>query len=480
MQILFLISEVEDIVKTGGLADVGKALPSALHKMGNDVAIILPYYQTVSLDYDLPDAITPQVLHVNGQSFSYRVKQLNLDGMDVYLIDHDYFRLSESPYADTSIANNAQKFCFFTLCAICAAHELGIKPNIIHANDWHTSMTSYFVKSDFLQRNDLIGEPEWFEKTATVLTIHNAAFQGVEGLDQISMLDSIDAGKVYNQNGYLNMLKTGVMCSDAVCPVSPTYAKELFTEMGSHGIHDVISQKGDAIVGILNGCDYAQWDPANDSTIPANFKSSDFSGKAICKAALQAKAGFSQDETSALFGMVCRATRQKGFDYLLPILEDILQHKIQLVIMGTGESRITSELTRFSALYPTKMHFINDFSNELSHLIEAGSDFFLMPSEFEPCGLNQMYSLAYATLPIVRRVGGLADTVTDINKPNGNGFVFEEPNSVALANCIRRALLLFEQDAARLNEIKHRAMKVKYTWDAAAQGYLNVYRNLVI
>lgn len=480
MQILFLISEVEDIIKTGGLADVGKALPSALHKKGNDVSIFLPYYRAVAAEFDLPDALAPQVLHINGQSFSYRVKQLTLDGMSVYLIDHEYFSLSESPYTDTTIANNAQKFSLFTLCAICAAHELGIKPDIVHTNDWHTSMGSYFINSDFLARHDLLSEPNWFEKTSTVLSIHNAAFQGIEGLDQVSILDHIDAGKVYNQNGYLNMLRTGVLFSDRICPVSPTYARELFTNMGSHGINDVISQKGDAVIGVLNGCDYAQWNPANDTLIPANFKSSDLSGKATCKAALQAKAEFTPDTGTAVFGMVCRATRQKGFDYLLPILEDILQHNVHLVIMGTGESRITSELTRLSMLYPEKMQFFNTFSNELSHLIEAGSDFFLMPSEFEPCGLNQMYSFAYGTLPIVRRVGGLADTVIDINMQNGNGFVFDEPDGLALANAIRRALILFEQDAAQLNEARLRAMKVKFTWETAAQNYLAVYRGLVI
>ncbi len=480
MQVLFLISEVEDIIKTGGLADVGKALPSALHKKGIDVAIVLPYYRDISMDFDLPDAIPPQVLHINGQSFGYRVKQLSLDGMNVYMIDHEYFSLSETPYTDTTIANNAQKFSLFTLCAICAANELGIKPDIVHTNDWHTSMGSYFIKSDFLMRHNLLTEPDWFHDTATVLSIHNAAFQGIEGLDQVSVLDHIDAGKVYNQNGYLNMLRTGILYSDRICPVSPSYARELFTDMGSHGINDVISQKGDAVIGILNGCDYAQWDPANDSLIPANFKSSDLTGKALCKAALQVRAEFEQSPNTAVFGMVCRATRQKGFDFLLPILEDILQHNIHLIIMGTGESRITSELNRISMLYPGKMRFFDAFSGELSHLIEAGSDFFLMPSEFEPCGLNQMYSLAYATLPIVRRVGGLADTITDIRLPNGNGFVFDEPDGLALANCIRRALILFEQDQAKMNEIKLRAMKVKFTWDTAAQNYLSVYRGIVI
>ncbi|MGQ8365458.1 glycogen synthase [Glaciecola sp. 1036] len=477
MKILFLISEVEDIIKTGGLADVGKALPLALHKLGHEICIFMPYYQQVAQNADLSEALSPQVVHLNNKSYAYRVKQLNLDGVQVYLIDHEYFSKGASPYTDTTLTNNAQKFSLFTLCAICASHELGFQPDIVHANDWHTAMAPYFVNSNYLQRHDLIGDYEWFANSKCVLSIHNAAFQGIEGIDQIGVLDNIDAGKVFNQNGYLNMLKTGIQYSDKICPVSPTYARELSTELGSHGVHDVINRAGDKVVGVLNGCDYSQWNPANDPLLPEHYKSSDITGKEKCKQALQVQTKLPVSTTAPIFGMVCRATRQKGFDYLLPILDDLLSHNIQIVIMGTGESRIVSELRRIAENHSNKMAFVEDFLPELAHLIEAGSDFFLMPSEFEPCGLNQMYSLAYGTLPIVRNVGGLADTIIDIKHSKGNGFVFEEPSGLALANCIRRAILFYVQEPSKMQELQRAIMKIKFTWETAAQNYIQVYRS---
>ncbi|GLR71729.1 glycogen synthase [Agaribacter marinus] len=476
MQILFIISEVEDIIKTGGLADVGKALPLALAELGHEVRIVMPYYRQVADTFDLSDASIQQVLHVNNRSYNYRVKQLSLDNVPVYLIDHEYFSQSSTPYTDTLMANNAQKFSLFSLCAVCASHELGFKPDIVHVNDWHTSMVPYFLKSDYFQRNDLLSDPQWYTDAKVVISVHNAAFQGIEGLDQVGVLDHIDASKVYNHNGYLNMLKTGILYADITCPVSPSYARELFTELGSHGVNDVISRAGDSVIGVLNGCDYSQWDPSTDPMIPSNFSADDIKGKAKCKAALQAENNLPRSSKIPVFGMVCRATRQKGFDYLLPILEDMLSHNVQLIIMGTGDSRITSELTRIAATHPEKMAFVEDFLPEMAHMIEAGSDFFLMPSEFEPCGLNQMYSLAYGTLPIVRKVGGLADTIIDIKEPNGNGFVFDEPTGTALVNCIRRAIILFLEDKTAFDDIKQRAMSIRFTWHAAAEEYIRVYK----
>lgn len=474
MNILFLISEVEDIIKTGGLADVGKALPLALAERGHTVTIILPYYKQVREHFELSNAMPKQVLHISQQSYHFDVKELSLHGLKVYLIDHPYFGDNASPYSEEG-STNAQRFTFFSLAALYVSHELNFKPDVVHTHDWHTAIANYFVKSDFLKRHNIIADDLFYANTKTVVTIHNAAFQGVCALSQVPILDEQTYAQVNSDNAYLNLLKTGVMYADSVCPVSPTYANEIQSVIGSHGIYDVIQRGPGKVIGILNGCDYSQWDPSSDPLIPANFDENDLSGKAICKAALQKKSNLKEIKSVPLFGMVCRATQQKGFHFLLPIIHEFLQHKAQLVIMGTGDVNITQRLRELASEHADKLAFVEAFSPEWAHLIEAGSDFFLMPSEFEPCGLNQMYSLAYATLPIVRFVGGLADTVVDVSQIESTGFVFEEPSAIALLNCLRKVLLLHKEQPRLIAQMQKRAMRTRYTWERAALEYEQVY-----
>jgi starch synthase len=474
MNILFLISEVEDIIKTGGLADVGKALPLALAERGHNVKVILPYYKQVAHDFSLTDAMPKQSIQLHQQYYQYAVKQLSLHGMDVYLIDHPYFSENSTPYAEDGSAN-AQRFAFFSLAALKVANELSFKPDVVHTHDWHTAIANYFVKSDFLTRHKIVADTEFYANVKTVITLHNAAFQGVCALSRVPLLDEHAHSQVNTDNGYINLLKTGIAYADTVCPVSPTYAQEIKSFIGSHGIFDVINLAPHKVKGILNGCDYSQWDPSTDPLIPHNFSIEDMSGKAKCKTALQKKAKLPSSKAIPLFGMVCRATQQKGFAYLMPILEDFLQHKVQMVIMGTGDLSITCELKAIAERHPKQFVFLEAFSPEWAHLIEAGSDFFLMPSEFEPCGLNQMYSLAYGTLPVVRRVGGLADTVLDAAFENGNGFVFIEPNADALLSCLRRVLLICKEKPKLLAQMQQQAMQTRFTWAHAAQEYEVAY-----
>jgi len=474
MNILFLISEVEDIIKTGGLADVGKALPLALAERGHTVNIILPFYKQVSEHFELINAMPKQVLHIAQQIYHFDVMQLSLHGINVYLIDHPYFSDNASPYSEDG-STNAQRFTFFSIAALQVSHELNFKPDVVHTHDWHTAIANYFVKSDFLARNSVIADNTFFAESKTVLTIHNAAFQGVCALSQVPILDELSYAQVNSDNAYLNLLKTGVIYADNVCPVSPTYAREIQSVIGSHGVFDVINQNPEKVVGILNGCDYSQWNPTTDSLIPANFDASDMSGKALCKSALQKKSKLKDIKSVPLIGMVCRATQQKGFNYLLPIVGEFLQHKVQLVIMGTGDLNITQRLRELAKQHSEQFTFLEAFSPEWAHLIEAGSDFFLMPSEFEPCGLNQMYSLAYATLPIVRNVGGLADTVIDVSQADATGFVFEDPSSIALLNCLRKVLLIYKEQPALITSMQQRAMNTRYTWEQAAIEYEKVY-----
>ena len=477
MKILFVISEVEDIIKTGGLADVGKALPIALKDLGHELCIVLPYYKQVAEKFDLVDAMPQQIMHINGHSYSYNVKEFDFHGIKTYLIDHPYFCDAQTPYADTSLASNAQRFSLFSIASLSVCANLDIQPDVIHCNDWHTALLPYFLKSDFLPRHQLIAEPHYFEHAKCVISLHNAAFQGVENLDHVPLLNEHDWQQIYVDNHHVNMLRTGIMFADKVCPVSPTYAKEITTFLGSHGISDVINQAPHKVHGVLNGCDYSQWDPQTDPLIPANFSLDDMSGKALCKQALQKEANLPQIKSVPLIGMICRATKQKGFDFILPIIEKVLEHKVQFVIMGTGDVKIVGRLHEITQQYPDKFLFREAFQPDFAHLIEAGADFFLMPSEFEPCGLNQMYSLAYGTLPIVRNVGGLADTVIDKQLPNANGFAFDEPTSDALLLTMRDALLTYSESPALIKKMRTQGMQTRFTWDVAAKQFENLYLN---
>jgi starch synthase len=477
MKILFVISEVEDIIKTGGLADVGKALPLALRDLGHDVRIVLPYYKQVAESFDLIDAMSEQIMHINGGTYSYGVKELDFHGIKTYLIDHPYFSEAQSPYGDTSLSSNAQRFSLLSICALSVSANVDFAPDILHCNDWHTALTPYFMNSDFLNKHRIIADPEFFSSTKSIITLHNAAFQGVERLNLVPLLNHTDEPLIYTDNGHVNMLRTGVMYSDNVCPVSKTYAQEITTYLGSHGISDVINQAPHKVTGVLNGCDYTQWDPATDDLLPANYSVGEMKGKAVCKQALQKVAKLPQIKSIPLIGMVCRATKQKGFDFIMPIIEDVLKHKVQFVIMGTGDANIVRQLHEISNKHPEQFHFLEAFKPELSHLIEAGADFFLMPSEFEPCGLNQMYSLAYGTLPIVRHVGGLADTVIDISKENANGFSFDKPSESELLSTIRNALLTYHDSPSKIKKMVEVGMETRFTWQTAAKNYEEVYKS---
>jgi starch synthase len=331
-------------------------------------------------------------------------------------------------------------------------------------------MACYFAK-----HSDLVYD--YFMHTKSVLTIHNAAFQGTDDLRRIPSMDASSPG-MYVENNYLNMLKTGLLYADHICPVSITYAQEIATPLGSHGIDDVIRQRIHYVEGVLNGCDYEQWDPSTDEFIAAHFSVEDMSGKAVCKEDLQKTFDLKVDAKAPVLGMVCRTTLQKGFGYLMPIIEDILKHNVQIALVGTGQKDITEELHRIAINHPQQFVFIEDFKTDYAHKVEAGADFFLMPSEFEPCGLNQMYSLAYGTVPIVRGIGGLKDTIVDIDENEGTGFIFQEPTSKALLSIIRKALLVKLEDNEKFQALIKRGMQQKFTWKQAAEKYVLVYNKV--
>ncbi|MCW8109821.1 glycogen synthase GlgA [Alteromonas ponticola] len=478
MNIVFAISEVEDLVKTGGLADVGKALPIALKEAGYNVIIVLPYYQAIANQLEmapekLASACPQQTLFTQSQVYHFDVKQLNWNGIDVYFIDYPEYFSREGLYSNgyDVYRDNGERFSFFSGAVLNTLPAIGFQPDIIHCHDWHTAMLPFLMEHE---------HSGYFENTSTVFTIHNAAFQGVHRLESIPFLRHHPNILSQVHGGYINMLQSGIEFASKITTVSPTYAQELLTNLGSHGLHDRLVARQQDLIGILNGCDYSQWNPEHDDFLPENYSVETLQAKSASKVALQQLAALPQQQNAPLFGMVCRLTEQKGFGYLLPILNELMHHKIQMVIVGTGDPEVCMDLGEFAQLHPDKFAFISGFSTKHAHLVEAGADFFLMPSQFEPCGLNQMYSLAYGTIPIVRAVGGLKDTVVDISqdKEQATGFVFEEPSPQALLGCIRRALLYFYEHPAEFRQMQIRGMQTRFTWQDAAANYAALYRQI--
>ncbi|MBD1558267.1 glycogen synthase GlgA [Vibrio sp. S9_S30] len=475
MNIWFTVSEAEGLVKSGGLADVAKALPKALQVLGHDVSIVIPGYRT------MPGLEGAEIILNTELDFwphiRYQVKKLSLDGVPVYAVEcHKYFDRSEL-YAESNQAypDNGERFGFFASACLDILPKLGIKPDIIHANDWHTGLIPFLLKTRY-------EHDERYRSIRSVLTVHNAMFKGIYTYHDLEIIPELNlSGLEQLQYGQdcISMLRAGVAYADKVNAVSPNYAAELMTALGSHGMVDDFVHRSTDLYGILNGCDYSEWDPKSDKYLDHHYEAEAASmvkGKQLNKCQLQGEVGLPCKELP-VFGMVCRLTHQKGFHYLLPIIEKFLRNDVQLVIVGTGEPQVAAKLHEVANRYSNKFVFIEAYNNRLAHLVEAGSDFFLMPSEFEACGLNQIYSMAYGTLPIVREVGGLKDTVVDYDTDGklATGLSFLEPTPEALLIAMQRALILYLQQPDEVQRIRLNAMHTEFSWEASANEYINMY-----
>ncbi len=473
MKILFLASEIVGLIKTGGLADVAGALPVSLKQRGHDIRLVMPCYSLIEGAYDYP-IIGRGTLNAGTPSASdYAIRKADVGGVETWLIDCEKYYKRSSIYGDNNQAysDNGARFAFLSAAALDAAVVLNFKPDIVHANDWHTGITPMLLRFKYNNHPN-------FVNARSVLTIHNGSFQGVFDRGQISFIPEIN--NVYNDmimsGSYINFLKCGVFYADKINTVSEGYAKELTTYLGGHGMAKNFQDRAADLCGIINGCDYTDWDPATDEHLRIHYSIDNMEEKILGKYLLQNKLGFEIGDTP-LYGMVARLTDQKGVGLLIPILDRFLMHKVQLIIQGTGDPNLERQLQEIASRYPDKMRFEAKYDNALAHQIEAGADFFLMPSIFEPCGLNQIYSLTYGTLPIVRAVGGLKDTVIDYdkNREKGNGFVFTDPSSDALLSCLRRTLIFYLEDQDEMHRIKHNAMKVRFEWKDICRQYEDLY-----
>jgi starch synthase len=492
MKILMIASECVPFVKTGGLADVIGALPKALKALGHEVIVVLPYYGLIDgVHHGIKPFLSPMGVWMgNAEEWcSVHVTELpsgaaeqhsgaaGNDGVPVYFIESQKYFSRLGLYHDADFydyLDNPQRFGFFTRAGLQLCKDIGFTPDIVHAHDWQTALACAYLK--IWHWNDPV-----LGKAASVLTLHNLAYQGVypsEHFDYLGLQRSNFVPSKFEDHGRMNFIKGGIVYADVVNTVSPGYARESRTPEGGYGLAPYLNDKGPNYWGILNGCDYAEWDPALDKTIPAPYSAQDLSGKAVCKRALQERFGLTVDENIPLFGVVSRLVGQKGLDLLAQALPDALANmNIQLVVLGSGEKYLEAFYGPLPGRYPGRVGSYIGYNNELAHWIEAGSDFFVMPSVFEPCGLNQMYSLKYGTLPIVRATGGLDDTVQQYDEASGegNGYKFWEISAKAVYYTIGWAVSTYFDRREHIRKMIQSAMAQDYSWQKSAEAYVELY-----
>jgi len=473
LTVAIVASEAVPFAKTGGLADVAGSLPAALKRQGCRVAVFLPYYREVAekgLEIEDTGIIVP--VNMGRRTIAAGVMLGYEGGVPFYFIRCDeYFDRSclygtpEGDYFD-----NLERYAFFSKAVLEVMKTKRLSPDIIHCNDWQTGLIPAYLKDSYRE------EPE-FAKTVTVFTVHNIAYQGSfpAGFFDVTGLGLY----LFNPEGLefwgsLNLLKAGIVYSDAITTVSRGYSLEIQTPEYGCGLEGVLAKRKGFLTGILNGADYAEWDPATDSRIPANYTPEDMTGKAVCRRKLLKEFGLKAKATRPVVGMVTRLAAQKGLDLLAEAMPALMELDLALVILGTGDRSYQEKLTAFAKRYPEKLSVKIAFNSGLSHLVEAGADIFLMPSRYEPCGLNQIYSLKYGTIPIVRATGGLDDTVKDFSKEGANGFKFMEYSAAALTGKVIEALEVFRDKKAWAN-LQASAMKERFSWDDAAKNYIEVY-----
>ncbi len=462
-------SEAVPFSKSGGLADVVGSLPIALNAKGQDCRIIVPAYNTAVEDAGKAVCKVSVKMLSSVEEVEIRLKTVNK--VKYYFVCHPYFCDRKGIYGNTSFepyADNFDRFSVLCKVALELCPAIKWKPDVIHCHDWTAGLLPYFLK----EKNS-----PYYKDTKTVFTIHNLAYQGTfQRMDYL--MSNEKPHELLFRDGQVNMLKAGVAFSDFITTVSPTYAKEIQGEEQGCGLDDLLRKRKSKLKGIVNGIDVKDWDPLNDPNIPFHFSAAKPANKADVKAAVQKEFNLPRSANVPLFAMISRLASQKGFDAVIPCLETMLRTmKIQFVIIGTGDSRIERELQEIASRNENLSVNIL-FSNKAAHMVEAGADFFLMPSRYEPCGLNQLYSLRYGTIPIVRKTGGLADTVIDLDErpDDGTGLVFEDLNSDEIVKHVKRAVELYHRD--NFKNVVNRAMKQDFSWSASAAEYIKVYEKI--
>jgi len=482
-KVWYLASEVSPFAKTGGLGDVTGSFPKALKAKNQEIRVIMPKYKSINeRKYILREVIRLKDIPVtiNDVTRTINVKSAFLPDskVQIYFVEIPEFFGRAGLYTDNATGkdypDNAERFAYFCKGALETLKILSWRPDIIHCNDWQSALIPYYLKT-------IYKDDDFLQGIKTIFTIHNFSYQGIFKKTVAPALDiqpeEVEDNGAFENDGKLNLLKGAILNSDQITTVSETYAKEISTkkEFG-YGLENVLQKKSKAFSGILNGVDYSVWAPSVDKQIPFKYSEEDMEGKKQNKQALLTRVNLKYQEDVPVIGMISRVVEQKGFNLLVDAMSQLMELNVQLVILGTGDKKIEKQILALQKKYSNKISLNQAFDETLAHMIEAGSDIFLMPSSYEPCGMNQMYSLKYGTIPIVYNIGGLAETITeyDADKKSGNGFVFEKYNGKDMIRAIKRALKLYKKTEL-WNELQVSAMQEDFSWDQSAQNYLDLY-----
>jgi starch synthase len=476
MKIVFVASESVPYSKTGGLADVVGALPKALAALGYEVEVFLPRYKITKPGSLVPGARSLTVPLSGGYRFASIQVASEASGVRTYLMDCPELFDRDQLYMENGkdYPDNAERFAAFSMAALEFTKRSSTPPAVVHCHDWQSALAPVYLRSLYK------GDP-FYKNTSILFTIHNIGYQGLfppEIMPEISINQNLFRIEGLEYYGKVNLLKGGIIFSDFVSTVSQKYAQEIQTDEFGHGLEGVLRSRSDHLVGILNGVDYEDWNPATDKLIPANYNPEDVHGKEICKKLLLQKLGAANpDLDRPVLGIVSRFVRQKGFDLIAQVADELMREDLYIVALGTGEPEYEELFRSLAEKYPAKFLVKVAYDNTLAHQIEAGVDMFLMPSRYEPCGLNQIYSMKYGTVPVVRATGGLDDTVLPFDGEKGTGFRFRQYSPVALLACLQRAVATF-RDRDAWSKLQQNCMREDFSWTQSAEKYASLYEIL--
>ncbi len=482
LKVLFVASECAPYAKCGGLGDVVASLPKALRRLGVDARVAIPLYDSIprakhGLAEEPPCLVNCGGGEVNGCG----VWRGTADGdVPVWFIEHDRYFARGGIYdvLGAEFSDSAFRFGLLGMAAAQVCRDRAWIPDVVHVHDWPTAVMPVLLDA---WRKE--GIP--FGHAASVLTIHNQAYQGYyhpSALAYLGLGTEYFTPETLESWGKINLLKGGIVFADAITTVSPTYGKEVLSEPGGNGLSSYLLARGADFEGVLNGADYDVWNPETDRRIPANYRAESTIGKGLCKSELQSQMGLAEDPDVPLFGMVTRLTEQKGVGLLRVVLPQVLtETTLQLVVLGSGDAADETFFRGLALAYPGRVGVEIGYSDDLSHRIQAGSDFFLMPSLFEPCGLSQLYAMRYGALPVVHATGGLEDTVQQYNEGEGTGtgFKFYHPDAATFREVIRWAVDTWVERPSHITMMREQAMKVRFEWETSARRYVEIYRRVM-